>query len=372
MAARRQREPSPPEQLRQLQAQLEREPGLALGYVLRGEERYFRERALGSLRARAVQLGLEVCAHDAGDPDFELQALLADLSSGSLFADARCVLVRGADPLLKGTKKDPSPLTRAALAFAAQEGQGGSVVISAASLRADHALVKGLVERGAPVLSGRRLWDSPPPWKPDPRQTELVQWLLARARGRGLALQPDQAAYVAAATGNDLAALDGELEKLARTGLDALRQVVSWEAGGSPFALADELVRADPRRAVAGVESLFRGGFQDRGGTRVVDRTALSTMLVAALVRQVRQALAAAAALGRGEGPEGAAQAAGYRGPPRMLEGFLALARGHSPAEWRRRLDECADLERGLKRGRELDASDFAALAARWAVRSGP
>ena len=52
----------------------------------------------------------------------------------------------------------------------------------------------------------RKLWDSPPPWDPDPRKSELALWVRARSGDLGVCLTPDDAAYVAAATGNDLAA----------------------------------------------------------------------------------------------------------------------------------------------------------------------
>jgi hypothetical protein len=55
MAARKTkaREPDPRAQLAELLAALER-GGLARGYVLRGDERYFRDRALEAIKARAI------------------------------------------------------------------------------------------------------------------------------------------------------------------------------------------------------------------------------------------------------------------------------------------------------------------------------
>ena len=79
--------------------------GLARGYALRGEERYFRERAGELLRAKAESLGYEICLHEvereSESSDFRLARLVDDLSGGGLFAARRLVLVRNPGELLK-------------------------------------------------------------------------------------------------------------------------------------------------------------------------------------------------------------------------------------------------------------------------------
>ena len=80
----------------------------------------------------------------------------------------------GRDSLLKTRSKEPTALTRAVKAFLASADIPGLVVLEAETLRADHAAVKAVVEAGGATLSCRKLWDSPPPWDPDPRKAELV------------------------------------------------------------------------------------------------------------------------------------------------------------------------------------------------------
>ena len=111
-----------------LQSALER-GGLARGYALRGEERYFRERAIELLRRAAEEKGLEVAFHDGerGNPDFELAHLIDDLSGGGLFG-RRLVVVRHPAEHLKKVEGEDSPLTRALLAFLASDA--GTVVLS--------------------------------------------------------------------------------------------------------------------------------------------------------------------------------------------------------------------------------------------------
>jgi len=369
VAAARKRAADPPVQLRELRAELER-GGLGRGYVLRGEERYFRERALGWLRDAGAQAGYEVCVHDAerANPDFRLSALLGDLSGGGLFAEKRLVVMRqGAEHLKKaGTK--PSPLTQAMLAFLQSPEDPGCLVLSLPTLRADHALAKAIKALDGPVMDLRKLWDNPPPWNPDPRQAELVQWVSNRARDKKLRLTPDQSVYLVAATGNDLFALDEQLERLSKMPDEDFKSLVGWNAATTPWSVAEKLVAGDAPRALAGVESLFSSGFQEKGGRRLVDSVALSTMLVSSLGREVRRSLQLASELAAGADEASAGRAAGVNG--RALGPALERARSRPLAVWTRMLEELAGLERSAKSSVGVDANDFVLLALGWRLAS--
>lgn len=365
MAARKAREVAPPTQLSQLEARLAQgDP--PRGIVLRGEERYFRERGVELIRDRARALQWEISMHDSADPDFEEGALLDDLAAGSLFAGASCVIVRNAGSLLKKAGRNQSALTRSVQAFLGSDQVAGSVVLCADNLRADHAVVKAVQAADGALLHCRKLWDSPPPWKPDPRQTEVVLWILSRARDFAVNLTPDQAVYVAVATGNDLFALDTQLKKLRHAGQRSLREVVQWEAGGSPFQVAEALVGGERARALAGVEALFRGGFKDRSGGRVVDEHALVAILMGAIGRSLRQGLAGSVALAAGGDPLQGASKAGLSVNPRGRDAFMAQLRMWPLREWRVRLETLANLERRSKTGGRVDGADFVLLACRW------
>jgi len=369
MAARKQREADPMTQLRRLEASLAEGPP-ARAYLLRGEERYFRERGIELVRRRARELDYDVSSYDTNDPDFDRGRLLDDLAGGSLFANARCVVVRNATPLLKKEGKQQGAFVRALQAFLASGELAGCVVIAADSVRADHAAAKAVAAAGGTLITCRRLWDSPPPWRPDPRQAELVLWLVDRARELGVPLRPDQAVYVAAATGNDLHALEAQLEKIRLSPGAELKRLVGWESGATPFAVADALCGGDPRRSLSGIEALFRGGFQERDGKRLLDRDALVAILVGVLAQKLRQTLAGALAAEAGGDPVEGAGRAGAAPPPRQRDAFAARARSRRPAEWRRMLEDVAQVDRKQKRGGAVDANDFALLALRWRARA--
>jgi len=341
---------------------------LAAGYVLRGPEAYFRERAVQAIRGAARERGMELCAHDAKDPDFDASRLFDDLAGSGLFAAERCIVVRQPAALLKKQGKHDSPLGRAIVAFV-QRG-AGTVVVAADTLRADHAVARAIKKAGGPLVSCRRLWDSPPPWKPgaDLSDSELCHWLAGRARTMGTKLTRQQAALLAASCGNDLTALVTELEKLAASGPEALA-ALGLDGAATPFKVADDLLAGRAGAALFGIETLFKGGFQQDGGRRERNPVALGTMLVAALAKGVRQASAGAEAVAGGADLKAAAAAAGVSGAPMAQRTFESRLAARTIEEWRRMFAQTLELERRAKSGGRLDANEFARLALAWRVR---
>jgi DNA polymerase III delta subunit len=361
--------PAPGEQLRALTATLA-SGTLPRGVILRGDERWFRESAIRMAIDAAQRAGLEVARHDAKDPDFDLRAAVGDLTEAPMFASARCVVIKSAAGLLKKEGDAPSALLDAAARFLAGKSPPGMVVLDADGLRADSVVVKKAIAAGAPVLDLRRLYDQPPPWERngDLRKTELVQWFAARARERKVTLTADEAVYVCAATGNDLAALDNTLSRLAARGKDSVRSLVAWEAGTAPWDVAEQIARGDARLAVGGIETLMRGGFA-KGGEREIDPGALLAMLMGSIRNKAREALLGARAADRGEDP---IVAIAYKGHPNGRPEVLARIGSRPAVQWEALLEDFAALERKSRAGREaggtVDAHDLVAFALRWRV----
>ncbi len=362
--------PPPTEQLRALTATLA-SASMPRAVILRGDERWFRESAIRMTIEAAEKHGLEVVRHDAKDPDFDLRSAVGDLTEAPMFSSARCIVVRNAAALLKKEGDSPSALLEAASRFVAGKSPDGMLVLDAEGLRADNVVVKKAVAAGAPVLDLRRLYDAPPPWERngDLRKTELVQWFTARARERNVPLTSDEALYVCAATGNDLAALDSALSRLVGRGKESVRSLVAWEAGAAPWDVAEQIARGDAARAVAGVETLMRGGFA-KGGERELDPSALLAMLLGSLRNKAREALAGARAVERGDDPFDAIE---YKGHPSGRDEIVVRIQSRPAAKWEALLEDLVALERKGRAGKDLgggdvDASDLVAFALRWRV----
>jgi DNA polymerase III delta subunit len=346
--------------------------GLPPIVILRGEEGWYQSAGVRLVVEAAAAAGMEICRHDADDPDYDVRRLLDDMSTGALFGGARCVVLRSAERVVVDrAQKASAPVREQMLGRLAARAEG-LLVLAADKLIATHALVKAAEECGGLVIGCRRLWDSPPPWNPDPRLAEPVVWLVRRARERRIDLAPDQAAYVYAATGNDLAALDEQLQRIAasaRPGTQqttALRDVVGWESGASPFDIAEHMLAGRALRAVGGLETLYRGGAAQRDGSRVLETAGISVQLASAISAKLRETLAGAREVAGGLDPAAATLAAGVKGPPQALAEFTQRLGLRPPHEWARMIEELAVVERRTRTGAGADVNDFVHLALRW------
>ena len=81
-SARKARDPFPEDALTDLGKRLQDGPLPIV--VLRGEERYFRERGIELALEVARASGMEICRHDALDPEYDASRLLDDLATGAL------------------------------------------------------------------------------------------------------------------------------------------------------------------------------------------------------------------------------------------------------------------------------------------------
>jgi len=363
-AAPKPKEAAPPVQIAQLERSLAGDAPLARGYLVRGEERWFKDAAVSILVAAAERRGLEIVRHDAADPDFDPAGVQGDLTAAPMFASARLVVLRSYSQLLKKEEQAAeAAISAAASSFLRGSSVPGALVLEAETLRVDHPLATAVKDAGGTVLSLRRLWDTPPPWGAhDPSRTELVLWLLERAKHKGVRLDPGEAAHVVAATGNELAALDQILEDLARRGKETVRAVVGWTGAGSPFQVSEDLLRGDPAASMAGIEKLFRSGMRTKEGARELKPEATLAVLMQSLRSKLRATLGLTRAQEAGSPPPPELM----RGPPRSVEELTQRAPLRTARAWARMSDDLAELERRTRTSRTVDANDLARLALRW------
>ncbi len=359
------REAAPPAQLADWLKSLKGAEELPACSLVRGDETYLRRRAVVGYVERAKALEAEVSTYDGNDPDKDLPRLLGDLSTPSMFSARQALHVRSFDKELRKLGKEHSPLSRALLAFIERAEPGRSVLIEAPGLRADHAVAKAIKQRGGAVLSLRRLYDSPPPWKPDPLATELVQWVVSRARELEHPLPPREAARLAAFVGNNLDAIDDQLAKLKSLGPGAGVGALDFQKTAAPWELADLLLSGETARALSTAETLFQNGFAGKDGRVERDPKKLFPILFGSLRGGLRQGLMATAELERGADPRAAAERAGVQA--RGLDAFLErLRRWPRQSDWRRRLEDVAELERRSRSSDDPGPEDLALLALRW------
>lgn len=337
--------------------------GLAPGYVLRGEELYFRNAALDLLRAAARAQNLEVCSHDTKEASFDVQRLQDDLIGGGLFSSGRLVIVQAPEDLLKRDEGRDRAVARSIQKFLA--AKQGSIVLGAEGLRADNATVRALLAAGGKLASFRKLYDKPAPWErsPDPRRTEVCEWVARRAKALGAPLSLDQAALVIASVGPDLPMLESKLVELCAGGPKAFFAQLESMAPVSPFELAGQLARGELRASLLDLEGLFHAGFKGKDGRLEVKPDALREMLFNALRAHVRRGLAGAQRMASGRSAEQVVQELGIA--PYQQRDFQAALGARDVKGWRAMQRDLGKLERKSREGFAVDANDLALFAVR-------
>ncbi|MFS8542620.1 MAG: DNA polymerase III subunit delta [Limnochordales bacterium] len=155
-------------------------------------------------RERACRLIEEALASGPGGVDRLVlygdettpEAIMGAIGTGSLFGDARLVVVRGFDRLGADGQEQLTPLL-------ARLPAGVTVVLVATALDRRRKGVQALIRAGRVVAC------DPPP------RGALPQWVKQRARDLGLRLAPDAVQALLASAGPDPQTLHTELEKLA-------------------------------------------------------------------------------------------------------------------------------------------------------------
>ncbi|TAH35084.1 MAG: hypothetical protein EYC70_14975 [Planctomycetota bacterium] len=289
----------------------------------RGEdEPWFSERILAAARAHArAQPGWDVLDLDGGSPDFQPAALDDFLGSASLFGNQRVVLFGRA-----GKALGRWPRLAAALAAAAQRPPGPAWIVvhaeGAAGAKTWKPLLAQLEGESVRVQRFRRLYADPPPWNPDPDQSEAARFAAAAAGARGLTLLPGAAGalvqFAGARPGDLVAALEHMgLLGLAQVGEEDVHRVVAHGAEGSAFEFAEAVLTGDVAAALRCLGRLRSRGLRAWDGRRLAAQDAFG-MLASVLATERRRTAAVRAALDSGAELADACRSAGVPagGPP--------------------------------------------------------
>ena len=211
-------------------------------YLFHGDDDYLKEEKVRALIARAT---------DPGTRDFNLEVRrAADVDAGSLgltldslpmMADRRVVILRDVTTLTKDT--------RAALATYLERPAPDTVLvlIAGAGTKPDTALLEG-----ATAIDFRPLTDG-----------ELAKWVAQHMTKLGVTIDPRAAELLCAATGNDLALLSGEIDKLlsftngAEIGEAAVEAIVGVRHGETLGDLLDRVAQRESTRAIALLERVL-------------------------------------------------------------------------------------------------------------------
>ena len=301
-------------------------------YLLTGSDRPKIETALARLRGHFAPEAIDVCSA----LDTPGAAAVALCNAGSLFGDARLVIVEGidgrrdSDGRLKGGWKaadvdaigvylgDPAPDT--VLALVGEDVKKTTALFKACA-KAGEVLAYAVEKR------------------------ELHGWVAKQFRERGVEAEPDACAALVQLVGDDLHALAAEVDKLSTwaagepIGAREVEELAAAAADTPTFTLTDAWGARDPARALAASETIFERESKTRRDT--------AARLAGALGGHVGRLGAIKRLAAEGARPK---EVAGkLRLHPYYAEKLYRQSEAFSPEELRGALVRLAELDGALK-----------------------
>ena len=227
-------------------------PPLKPAYLISGSDRPKVETAVQRLRARFVAESVDVVSaleHTGAD-------VVTLCNSGSLFGDARLVVVTEVDGRRQEDNRPPTGGWKAAdveavAAYLAAPAPGAVLAVVGLELKKDAAIAKACAKAGDVLLY-------------DVAKRGRVAWVAERFRQAGVVAEADACALLVQFVGeDDLHGLANEIDKVAiwaqgePVGVAEIEQLVSPVADVPSFALTDAWAERRPGRLLEVSETMF-------------------------------------------------------------------------------------------------------------------
>ena len=312
-------------------------PALRPVYLLTGSERPKIETAVARLRRHFEPEATEIVSAQ----ELSGREAAALCNAGSLFGDARLVLVEGVD----GRRNNEGRLSngwkaadvKAIEEYLASPAPGTVLALVAEEVKKDAPLAKACAKAGE-VLTY------------DVAKRKIDAWVAERFRQAGVHAEPDAVSALVQLVGEDFHQLANEIDKLALWAADEpvgereVELLVAAVAETPTFALTDAWAQRDPGRALGASETIFEREGRPRRETAPRLAGALGNHL--AFMRRC-QRLAA-------EGVRARDAATSLKRHPFYVEKVFGQAAGFGEDELRAAVVRLAALDHALKGGSKL------------------
>jgi len=277
-------------------------------YLITGQEAFLAEEAVRAI-AETIASGGECARSFYRGDEVQLATVLDDVRALNLFSPGRLTVVSPADDLVK---KHRAPLA----AYAAAPAAGACLVLVVASTDGRSKLT-ALVRKARGLVACNRLYER-----------DILAWIDARAKAMGRQIESPATALLAEFLGTDLAALAGELEKLAtyiggrkRISAPDVEAVCLRDRSRQVYDLTDAIGRRQPGNALAMVDRLLEQGGEDRRPLAILFHVS----------RHMRRLWTARELIGKGGDPGGTAIRLGVH--PFFASQFLAQVEAFTGGE---------------------------------------
>lgn len=312
--------------------------------VLEGEEEHLRGETLRALlhSLQTTHPQADVVQYQGTDTSGEMRitiaSLLDELTSPSLFAADKIVVLRQADALLFGKSAEETgtrtPPSHRLAEWVAAPNPGMWLVVELKTLPRNRILGKALAKTAVV------------PCPPLTRQADTVSWLQGVARQEGKTLAPGVAELLHTAHGNRLADLAGEMAKLVlyvgeRETIepDDVKEFLSGTVEYNAFGLTNAIEKRDLKQALHYARLVAGVGSRDATGKRI-DAVGSVHRALAMIANVMEQIIQYRAHVGSGRSPRDIAAEVG--GSPFRAEPLLEAAERFPAPVLRHALDTLA------------------------------
>jgi DNA polymerase-3 subunit delta len=216
--------------------------------LVTGKEEFLSERTVRSVRAAVKAYDAEAELSDALANDLTL-GTLGELSAPSLFSSVRCVVVRNLENL-------PDESVAGLVEYATAPAEEVALV-----------LVHGGGPKGSGTLTKLRKLPAVTEVKSESIKTwDLPKYVIAEAKARGTRIDPEAAAFLIQAVGEDLRMLSSAIEQLVsdfpggKLGEQQVAQYFGGRAEVKNFEIADAILAGQRLQAMEGVRWAIESG----------------------------------------------------------------------------------------------------------------
>ncbi len=290
-------------------------------YVLHGGDAYLADEYRREIAAAVVGDADPQMCISSFDSDSELAEVLDALRTLPFLAERRLVILRDADAFVSAHRE-------ALEEYFASPSPTGVLMLMVSSWPKTTRLYK-LVEKIGRVCDCSAA-----------QGADLVRWIHNAADRRNKKISPQAAALLSDWIGADLAALDGEIEKLSlyvgrrqQIEVDDLSAIVTATAGPHAFALSNAITAGDAKAALKALDGMLTARGEE-------------FKTLGQVAWHLRRSLAAAKQVAAGQSPS-------LRMPPQQRSEFLAMLKRRPvsklEADFRRMIQTDLAMKSGVK-----------------------
>ncbi len=257
-------------------------------HVFAGPESFLRSEALLLLKKNIGEESLFYKEYN-GNEGAKVDSIMMDLASDALFDDFNLIIVKEADSILGDLVE---PLKK----YMEGPNENSILVVDLQKLDKRSKFAKFVDKKGV-LVECNSFFDRPKPWlNLPPWESDLVRWVVGRAKHHRKKITSETAFLLTEAIGNSLKDLDSQLQKIATSISDKpqianedVERMVKNSKRGSAFDLLDTISACQLPQSLKIAQQIFTNGLEGKDGQAVYDHTHIALQIIRLIHYRLRQ-----------------------------------------------------------------------------------